>query len=101
MKKILIMGALVLATVCSVQAQTANTTPSNNPNTDGTTKNSGVGNASNGSSSSSGATNSSGAVGADNGTSYGMQSTTPGSRSATGSGSSRRKAAKAKPNKPN
>jgi hypothetical protein len=111
MKKVLLAGTLVLATLCGAQAQTTNsnqptnssqtttTTQTTNPTTDGTTKNSGVGNATNGSSSSTGATDSQGAVGANNGTSYGMQSTTADSASANRS--DRRKERKAKANKPN
>ncbi|GAB3710519.1 hypothetical protein GCM10027592_47320 [Spirosoma flavus] len=73
MKKLLMMGAILLATLASVQAQTKNTAPV----TDGTTKNSGVGNGTNGSASPQGTSDTKGAVGADNGTSYGNQTTQP------------------------
>ncbi|CAN5582106.1 hypothetical protein BH09BAC4_BH09BAC4_46040 [soil metagenome] len=88
MKKILILGALLAATLCGAHAQATNTTQSAPPTTDGTTKNSGTGNGTNGSATATGASTSSGtgAVGANNGTSYGMQSTVPTGTTATGSG---------------
>ena len=96
------MGALLLTTLCSVNAQTSttpnSTTTNANPVTDGTTVNSGTGNASNGSSSATGASNSTGVVGSNNGTSYGMQPAVPASSTST-SDSSRRKGSKTKPNK--
>ncbi|MBD2705259.1 hypothetical protein IC229_31870 [Spirosoma sp. BT702] len=73
MKKMLIMGAILLAALTSAQAQNKNTVPV----TDGTTKNSGVGNGTNGSASPQGTSDAKGAVGADNGTSYGNQTTQP------------------------
>lgn len=98
MKKMFMVGALSLATLYGVQAQTSTSNQNSNPVTDGTTKNSGVGNATNGSASPVGTTNSSGAVGASNGTSYGNQPTVSSGTTTTGSGS-QRKSGKAKPKK--
>ena len=96
MKKILIMGALLATTFCGAYAQSTGPTQSAPPTTDGTTKNSGTGNGTNGSATATGASASSGtgAVGANNGTSYGMQATAPAGTTATGSGSGRKKKAK-------
>jgi len=102
MKKGIIMGAILVGTLCNAQAQSATNTKNPNPATTGTTGNSGVGNATNGSASSTGASTSSGsgAVGVDNGTSYGMQTTVPVNTTAV-SDSSQRKQRKAKRNKSN
>ena len=99
MKKMFMVGALSLATLCGVQAQTSTSNQNSNPVTDGTTKNSGVGSATNGSASPVGTTNSSGVVGANNGTSYGNQPTVSSGTTPTGSGSSQRKSGKAKSKK--
>ena len=88
------MGGLLIATLTAVQAQTKNTAPV----TDGTTKNSGVGNATNGSASPRGTSDTQGAVGADNGTSYGMQTTQPGSQTMSKATRKERKAKRSKTN---